>query len=60
MPIYQYKCSKCGHEEDLLQKMSDEPVVVCPSCKKKTFSKQITTNHSFNLKGSGWYKRGIS
>ena len=54
MPIYAYKCSECGHAKDVLQKISDAPLTVCPSCGKSTFSKQITAPQ-FQLKGSGWY-----
>ncbi len=54
MPIYAYKCADCGHSKDVLQKISDAPLTVCPSCGKSTFSKQITAPQ-FQLKGSGWY-----
>jgi putative FmdB family regulatory protein len=54
MPIYAYKCGACGLAKDVLQKISDEPLTVCPNCGKATFSKQITAA-GFQLKGSGWY-----
>ena len=54
MPIYAYRCSSCGHETDVLQKMSDAPLKVCPACNAETFSKQLTAA-GFQLKGSGWY-----
>ena len=54
MPIYAYKCSSCGFAKDALQKMSDAPLTVCPSCGKATFAKQVTAA-GFQLKGSGWY-----
>ncbi|MGB3069955.1 MAG: FmdB family zinc ribbon protein [Ottowia sp.] len=54
MPIYAYKCSSCGHAKDVLQKMSDAPLTVCPECGASTFSKQVTAA-GFQLKGSGWY-----
>jgi putative FmdB family regulatory protein len=54
MPIYAYKCSSCGFAKDVLQKISDEPLAVCPSCGAASFSKQITAA-GFQLKGSGWY-----
>ena len=54
MPIYAYKCSTCGHAEDVLQKMSDAPLTVCPACGKPTYVKQVTAA-GFQLKGSGWY-----
>ena len=54
MPIYAYKCESCGHSKDVLQKMSDSPLVDCPSCGAPAFKKQLTAA-GFQLKGSGWY-----
>ncbi len=54
MPIYAYKCSACGHAQDVLQKISDQPLTVCPQCGQSTYSKQVTAA-GFQLKGSGWY-----
>ena len=54
MPIYAYRCSACGFEKDLLQKLSDPVLVACPSCGQDAYEKQITAA-GFQLKGSGWY-----
>ena len=54
MPIYAYKCGSCGHAKDVLQKMSDPLLTVCPACGAATFTKQVTAA-GFQLKGSGWY-----
>jgi putative FmdB family regulatory protein len=54
MPIYAYRCASCGHAQDVLQKMSDPLLTVCPACGAETFSKQLTAA-GFQLKGSGWY-----
>ncbi len=54
MPIYAYKCESCGHSKDVLQKISDEPLTVCPQCGQARFNKQVTAA-GFQLKGSGWY-----
>ena len=54
MPIYAYKCDSCGHRQDVLQKMSDPLLTVCPACGAATFTKQLTAA-GFQLKGSGWY-----
>jgi putative FmdB family regulatory protein len=54
MPIYEYKCSACGHQEDHLQKLSERPLTKCPACGKKKYTKQLTAA-GFQLKGSGWY-----
>jgi putative FmdB family regulatory protein len=54
MPIYAYRCDDCGHAKDVLQKVSDAPLTVCPSCGKGSFKKQLTAA-GFQLKGTGWY-----
>jgi len=54
MPIYAYKCESCGHRQDVLQKMSDPLLSVCPACGAPSFVKQLTAA-GFQLKGSGWY-----
>jgi putative FmdB family regulatory protein len=54
MPIYAYKCGSCGHAKDVLQKLSDQPLAICPACGAASFSKQVTAA-GFQLKGSGWY-----
>jgi putative FmdB family regulatory protein len=55
MPIYAYKCSSCGHQADVLQKIADAPLSHCPSCGQEAFAKQLTAP-GFQLKGSGWYQ----
>src|SRR5262245_13143517 len=54
MPIYAYRCVSCGHAKDVLQKLSDPPLTVCPACGAESFAKQLTAA-GFQLKGSGWY-----
>jgi putative FmdB family regulatory protein len=54
MPIYEYKCSSCGHKKEVLQKMSDAPLTECPACGKPALTKLISAA-GFQLKGSGWY-----
>ena len=54
MPIYAYRCSACGHAQDVLQKISDPLLTVCPACSQATYAKQVTAA-GFQLKGSGWY-----
>jgi putative FmdB family regulatory protein len=54
MPIYAYRCSACGHAKDVLQKLSDPVLSICPACGAEAFSKQLTAA-GFQLKGSGWY-----
>jgi putative FmdB family regulatory protein len=54
MPIYAYRCSACGHAQDVLQKLSDPVLSTCPACGAQAYSKQVTAA-GFQLKGSGWY-----
>lgn len=54
MPIYAYRCEACGHAKDVLQKISDPVLTVCPNCGADAFRKQVTAA-GFQLKGSGWY-----
>jgi putative FmdB family regulatory protein len=54
MPIYEYQCEKCGHEFEREQKITDEPVKVCPKCRARKVKRLISLT-SFTLKGGGWY-----
>jgi putative FmdB family regulatory protein len=54
MPIYEYRCSSCGHKLESLQKFSDAPLVACPACHADALVKQVSAA-GFQLKGSGWY-----
>ena len=54
MPIYEYRCASCGHQQEFLQKVSDAPHTTCPKCGKPSLSKMLSAA-GFQLKGSGWY-----
>ena len=54
MPIYEYRCTDCGHQTEVLQKLSEPPLTVCTACGKPTFTKLVSAA-GFQLKGSGWY-----
>jgi putative FmdB family regulatory protein len=54
MPIYEYQCSKCGHEIEVIQKMADDPLKECPECHQDTVCKLVSAA-GFQLKGTGWY-----
>ena len=54
MPIYEYRCADCGFQEEYLQKISEPPLTVCPSCGKPKLVKLLSAA-GFQLKGSGWY-----
>ncbi len=63
MPLYEYKCKKCGHRFERIQKFSDPPVKKCPECGGTV--EQLLSPPAVQFKGSGWYvtdyaKRGGS
>lgn len=54
MPTYEYLCKACGHQLEVFQKISDEPLQECPKCHQGTLNKLISAAN-FQLKGTGWY-----
>jgi putative FmdB family regulatory protein len=54
MPIYEYRCTSCGHELEALQKITDAPLTQCPACSAAALQKKVSAA-GFQLKGSGWY-----
>ena len=55
MPIYEYQCQSCQQELEVLQKISDAPLEICPECGKSTLRKKISAA-AFRLRGGGWYE----
>src|SRR5579871_1030545 len=53
MPLYEYHCSKCGKNFEVLQKFSDAPLKKHAGCGGKT--ERVLSAPAFQLKGSGWY-----
>jgi len=53
MPIYEYRCSRCGHISEVWQKFSDPSLEICEVCGGPV--KKIISNNTFHLKGTGWY-----
>ena len=53
MPTYGYKCKSCGHEFEILQKMSDPPLKTCPKCSGELQKKIYAAGVIY--KGSGYY-----
>lgn len=54
MPIYDYQCTSCGFKKEVMRKVSEPSITVCPECNKETFAKQVSAP-SFQLNGTGWY-----
>jgi putative FmdB family regulatory protein len=53
MPIYSYKCEKCGTRFDRMQKFTDKPLTRCPECRGQV--KRLIQPAGIVFKGSGWY-----
>lgn len=58
MPMYSYRCAKCGHAFDKLVRMSEVlQKQDCPKCEVPA-EKQLTAPGGFDLRGTGWYSKG--
>jgi putative FmdB family regulatory protein len=55
MPFYEYQCEKCGHDVEVMQKITDSPLQKCPNCGRSSL-KRLMSAPVFRLKGSGWYE----
>lgn len=55
MPHYAYHCSQCFHREEILQKMSESPLVQCPQCGENSFQRAIGKGLGLHFQGSGFY-----
>ncbi len=53
MPIYEYECTECGRVDEIVQRMSDKPLVECRHCSGRV--NKLISNTAFHLKGGGWY-----
>lgn len=53
MPLYEYRCSSCGHQFEVLQKISDQSLRPCEKC--GTESERLISGGGFVFKGSGFY-----
>jgi len=55
MPIYEYQCEQCGQHLEIIQKISENPLHICPACQQPALKKLISAA-GFRLKGGGWYE----
>ena len=53
MPIYEYVCGKCGRRTEVIQRIGERPLKVCPHCGGKL--KKAISAPAIQFKGSGWY-----
>ena len=53
MPIYEYVCEKCHRKTEVIQRMGERPLKVCPHCGGKL--KKAFSAPAIQFKGSGFY-----
>ena len=53
MPLYEYRCTSCGHRFEKIQKVSDAPETACPQCGGELI--RPLTAPALQFKGAGWY-----
>jgi putative FmdB family regulatory protein len=53
VPIYEYRCTKCGHRFEAIQKVSEPPLSKCEKCKGR--AERLISSPAIQFKGSGWY-----
>lgn len=53
MPLYEYKCDKCGAVLEVIQKVADPPLTKCAKCGGQL--KKLISSPAIQFKGSGWY-----
>lgn len=58
MPIYEYRCGKCGHTLEKIQKLGDPPLADCPQCGGRL--EKLISSVAVQFKGGGWYADGYS
>ena len=56
MPIYEYECTSCCNVLEVFQRMTEDPLSICPDCSGPV--KKLVSVSSFQLKGGGWYSDG--
>jgi len=54
MPLYEYRCGKCGKETEVIQSFSEKPLRICPHCGARAL-KKLMSAPAIQFKGSGWY-----
>jgi putative FmdB family regulatory protein len=58
VPLYEYVCASCGERSEVLQRLGEEPLRVCPTCSGAL--RKLTSAPAFKFKGSGWYVNDYS
>jgi putative FmdB family regulatory protein len=55
MPIYEFRCNDCGHDQEFLLKIDELPTTPCAKCQSLSLEKCVTAPR-FRLKGQGYYE----
>jgi putative FmdB family regulatory protein len=53
MPLYEYECESGEHRFERIQKFSDPPIAICPTCGRKV--RKLLSSPAIQFKGTGWY-----
>ena len=56
MPTHEYACQSCGHDMEVFQRMSDDPLEQCPSCNTPSLKRKIGLGAGIIFKGGGFYE----
>ena len=56
MPTYEYVCESCGHDMEVFQRMSEDPLQQCPSCETPSLKRKIGLGAGIIFKGGGFYE----
>lgn len=56
MPTYEYACTQCGEEHEIFQRMSDDPLDICPACDAPALKRKIGRGAGIIFKGGGFYE----
>lgn len=56
MPTYEYVCTDCGEEHEVFQRMSEDPLTICPSCEEPKLKRKIGLGAGILFKGGGFYE----
>jgi putative FmdB family regulatory protein len=53
LPLYEYRCLKCGEQVEKIRKFSDPPLTTCAKCGGEL--ERLLSSPAIRFKGSGWY-----
>jgi putative FmdB family regulatory protein len=57
VPIYEYRCTSCGHRTDILHGINQQGPNFCPACGAEATMRKTISAPSIHFRGSGWAKK---